>query len=110
MKKFIGTDITYDELTNWILSLAGGTRISEIRYFGSRVKGGPRSDSDIDVYLLLEESDDDDDFSLGPLFSKRYKEYTIEFHPMIDFHDGYVPDWLLQFDAKNEIENKQDRA
>jgi hypothetical protein len=102
---FKGTDLSYEELTKWILSLDVNKRINEIRYFGSRCFGTPRTDSDIDVYLLLEECDEDNDpFALGPLFSKVYKGYVIEFHPMIDFHDGYVPTWLIQFDAKNELE------
>ena len=103
---FIGTDIKGSELTQWILGLDGGPRIKEIRYFGSRKFGIPRPDSDIDVYLLLteqDEEDEEDDFSLGPLFSKRYKGHTIEFHPMIDFGDGYIPDWLLQHNTRNEI-------
>ena len=103
---FRGTDLKYSELTKWILSLMGSERIAEIRYFGSRVFGEPRPDSDIDVYLLLEEleDDEDDDFSLGPLFSKKFKGHVIEFHPMIDFHDGYVPDWLLKYKTRNELE------
>lgn len=93
---FLGTNLKSSELTKWILSLIGGTRIEEIRYYGSRVNGEPRADSDIDVYLLLNEEDDDDedDFSHGPLFSKRYLGYTIEFHPLINFHDGFLPPWL----------------
>lgn len=101
---FIGTEIKKDDITNWILSLRGGKRISEIRYFGSRVFGNPRNDSDIDVYLLMRESSREDDFSYGPLFSKMYKGYRVEFHPMIDFYDGYVPTWLLQYSTKNELQ------
>jgi hypothetical protein len=101
---FNGTSLSFDELTQWIKGLDVNNRINEIRYFGSRCFGTPRPDSDIDVYLLMEECDDDDDpFALGPLFSKTYKGYTIEFHPMIDFHDGYVPAWLLQHDAENQL-------
>src|SRR4051812_4443852 len=106
--KFIGTDLLASELTAWILQLDTNKRITEIRYYGSRVFGKPRPDSDIDVYLLLEEEqnddtdEDDDAFSLGPLFSKKYKGHRIEFHPMIDFYDGYVPSYLK--DTTNQIQ------
>lgn len=104
---FRGTELKASELTKWILSLHGHKRIREIRYFGSRCFGMPRPDSDIDVYLLLEEEEDaDDEFSLGPLFSKTFKGYHIEFHPMIDFHDGYVPTYLVGENTRDELKKK----
>jgi len=107
--KFIGTEITFDELTEWILTLKGHERITEIRYYGSRVFGNPRSDSDIDVYLALKELEDDDiengdEFERGPLFSKIFKKQVIEFHAFVDFGDGYIPSQLR--DSKNELDGK----
>ncbi len=97
--KFKGTDIEFEELTNWIKVKYQRYKVTEIRYFGSRVFGNPREDSDIDVYILF----DGKAPNKPPVYTEIYKKYQIEFHPFIDFHDGYVPTWLLQNNAKNQI-------
>lgn len=74
-------------------------KITEIRYFGSRIFGNPRKDSDIDVYILFNGKHP----NKYPVFTELYKNYQIEFHSSIDFNDGYVPTYLIG-NAKNELE------
>lgn len=98
MELFKGTELPLSELTAWILEQYKKYTVTEIRYFGSRVFGSPRPDSDIDVYILFSGKSPTD----RPIYSKQYKGFVIEFHAFIDFHDGYVPTYLIGT-AKNEL-------
>ncbi len=51
---FKGTDIKLSDLTQWLLDKFKRFKISEIRYFGSRIKGEPRENSDFDTYILFD--------------------------------------------------------
>ena len=92
---FRGTDLKISELTKWILQKYSKFKVTEIRYFGSRMTGTPRADSDFDVYILFKGKNP----SRGPIFTELYKHnginYQIEFHAFIDFNDGYVPKYLI---------------
>lgn len=92
---FKGTDIKISELTKWIQVKYAKYKVTEIRYFGSRITGSPRKDSDIDVYILFKGRTPD----RGPLYTEIYKHngfnYQIEFHSFVDFGDGYVPSYLI---------------
>jgi predicted nucleotidyltransferase len=105
MNTFIGTTIQKSDLTKWILEKFKKYKVTDIRYFGSRIHGltKPTEKSDIDVYILFDKKNP----GRGPLFSELYKHegknYVIEFHAFMDFHDDYVPSYLLQIDAKNEL-------
>jgi len=103
--EFIGTGITYDELTNWTLSKFKRYKITDIRYFGSRVHGKtvPRSDSDIDVYILFDGKHPNKPPIFSELYKKDGKNYVIEYHPFIDFHDGYVPTHLVIDGTDNQL-------
>lgn len=109
MNNFIGTTILKDDLTKWILEKFKRYKVTDIRYFGSRVHGftKPTESSDIDVYIVFDKRDPE----RGPLFSEVYKHenknYVVEFHAFLDFHDNYVPSYLLQIDAKNELNEKR---
>ena len=105
MKKFIGCDITYDELTAWIIAKFKRYKITDIRYFGSRVHGKtvPRPDSDIDVYVLFDGKHPDRPPIFSELFKKDGKNYVIELHPFIDFHDDYVPKHLVIDGTGNQV-------
>jgi len=102
---FIGTKIEKEVLTKWILEKFKKYKITDIRYFGSRIHGHtqPTDKSDIDVYILFDKKAPEK----GPLFSEIYKHdnknYVIEFHAFMDFHDNYVPTYLLQIEAENEL-------
>lgn len=96
---FKGTELQYRELTEWILKTFKKYKITDIRFFGSRMYGTPRSDSDIDVYLLFDGKHPD----RPPIFTELYKGYQIEFHPFMDFHDDFVPTWLIGTETKNEL-------
>lgn len=98
---FIGTELLYAELTKWIVEKYKKFKVTEIRYFGSRVYGQPRIDSDIDVYILFKGRHPDK----GPLYTELYKGYQIEFHSFIDFNDGYIPTYLIG-KAENEIKKQ----
>lgn len=95
---FKGTLISYDELTAWILEKYRKYKVTQIRYFGSRVNGSPRIDSDIDVYIMFSGKCP----SGKPVWTEIYNKHQIEFHGFIDFHDGYVPSWLIG-NSTNEL-------
>ena len=92
---FKNTDIPYEVLTAWILATFKRYKVTDIRYFGSRVHGSPREDSDIDVYILFDKKSPDRPPVFSELFKHNGKQYVIEFHPFMDFHDDYVPSWLI---------------
>lgn len=100
--KFKGLDITYYELTKWILEKYKKYKVTEIRYFGSRIYGNPCKDSDIDVYILFSGKAPD----RGPIFTELYNRLQVEFHAFIDFHDGYIPSWLIGNSTQNAINLK----
>jgi predicted nucleotidyltransferase len=95
LDNFKGTDIKISDLTKWILEKYSKFKITEIRYFGSRIFGNPKENSDFDVYILFKGKAPD----CKPIFTELYKHngvnYQIEFHAFIDFNDGYVPSWLI---------------
>lgn len=94
MDTFIGTNITFTELTTFLIPKLKSSRIKvfDLRYFGSRIYGNPRPDSDIDVFISCHGAS-------KPLFSLTYRKdsitYVIEIHAFEDFGDGYVPSYLL---------------
>ena len=50
---FKNTDIPYEVLTAWILAMFKRYKVTDIRYFGSRVHGSPREDSDIMAHRAI---------------------------------------------------------
>jgi hypothetical protein len=93
---FKGTQITTKELTSHIVSLYKKFSITELRYYGSRMNGGYKKESYIDVYLVTKKS-----IKGIPLFEFIYKDVIIEVHNFMDLNDGYVPSWISQY--KNEL-------
>lgn len=93
--EFRGTDLKITDLTKWILEKYSKFKITEIRYFGSRINGSPRDNSDFDTYILFKGRTPE----RGPIFTDIYKHndtrYEIEFHAFVDFNDGYVPSYLI---------------
>lgn len=61
---FRGTDLKVSDLTKWILEKYSKYKITEIRYFGSRMIGKPRDNSDFDTYILFKGKAP----SRGPIF------------------------------------------
>jgi predicted nucleotidyltransferase len=102
MKKFKGTDITYAELTAWILGMYKKYRVTEIRYFGSRASGSPREDSDIDVYITFSKRSPSGRPIYTELFVKDGRKYQVEFHAFMDLGDGFVATYLVG-DSPNEL-------
>lgn len=106
---FSGTDLKISDLTKWILEKYSEFKITEIRYFGSRMNGEPRDNSDFDTYILFKGKAP----SRGPIFTDLYKHngvnYQIEFHAFIDFSDNYVPKHLVG-DAINVLEYATQKA
>ena len=102
LTNFIGTELKLSELTEWILKTFSKFKVTEIRYFGSRINGAPRENSDIDTYIVFKGKTP----NKGPLFTELYKHngknYQIEFHAFVDFADGYVPTYLIG-NAENQI-------
>lgn len=92
---FKGTDIKISDLTKWILGKYSKYKVTEIRYFGSRMNGEPKEKSDIDTYIVFKGKSP----TSKPIFTDLYKHnginYQIEFHAFIDFNDGYVPKHLV---------------
>jgi len=100
---FRSSNITNTELTTWILNLAKKrkVKITDLRYFGSRVFGNPRSNSDFDVYITTIKGKKH--LGGGPIFTELYKGHQIEFHAFEDFSDGFVNTYLIGSQAQNEI-------
>lgn len=102
---FRGTDLKISDLTKWILEKYSKYKITEIRYFGSRMIGEPRTNSDFDTYILFNGKAP----SRGPIFTDIFKynglNYQIEFHAFIDFNDKYIPKYLVG-EAVNVLEKQ----
>lgn len=100
---FRGTDLKISDLTKWILEKYSKYKVTEIRYFGSRMVGNPREKSDFDTYILFKGKAP----SRGCIFTDLYKHnrlnYQIEFHAFIDFNDKYIPKHLVG-EAVNVLE------
>ncbi len=94
-QKLRGTEIKMQELATWLVSKFKRYRITDLRYFGSRVYGKPTEKSDIDVYVLFDKKSP----NRGPIFSEIYshegKNYVVEIHGFMDMHDDYVPVHLI---------------
>jgi predicted nucleotidyltransferase len=105
MNTFKGTDLEISVLTKWIIEKYSKYKITEIRYFGSRMNGEPRENSDFDVYILFDKKSP----SGKPIFTEIFKHkefrYQIEFHAFMDFHDRYIPKYLIG-EAINVLENE----
>jgi predicted nucleotidyltransferase len=103
--KFLGTDLEIETLTKWILAKYSKFKVTEIRYFGSRINGKPRTDSDFDTYIVFKGKSP----SGKPIFTELYNHngvnYQIEFHAFLDFNDNYVPTHLVG-DAMNVLQAK----
>ena len=94
--QFIKTNVGAKELSDWIKYTYQHEPIRRLRFFGSRVDGCPRDNSDIDVYMEVDRVVGDSPNNTLEIIHTEFKGVHIEIH-VLEYYEDYIPSYIKDY-------------